>query len=187
MNDKILTQIEHDLKRCSRTKTFYVIFYLKNRYRNFIDKSVEMKKPSLKTKEKRKKIKRIYRRKIIEFIKMNCNFQKHFINVSRRITSMTFNENDVKRFVKMLDSFLFLNKKIMSIFQWIIKMKHKLFANLNHFDTKGLRMIYILNRIENLAAKHLNFRTCKKFFFHFFRAKTCLSFWKKCLTISIKN
>ena len=115
LNDKILTQIEHDLKQCSCTKTFYVMFYLKERYRNLIDESVEMIKQSLKTKEKF--MKKIYRRKIIEFIKKNYNFQKHFINVSRRITSMIFNENDVKRFVKMFDSFLFSNEKIMSIFQ----------------------------------------------------------------------
>ena len=54
LNDKILTQIEHDLKRCSRTKTFHVMFYLKERYRTFIDKSVEIIKQLLKTKEKKK-------------------------------------------------------------------------------------------------------------------------------------
>ena len=53
LNDKILTQIEHDLKRCSPTKIFHVMFYLKKRYRNFIAKSVEMIKQSLKTKEKK--------------------------------------------------------------------------------------------------------------------------------------
>ena len=116
LNDKILTQIEHDLRGCLRTKTFYVMFYLKERYRNFIDKSVEMIKQSLKTKEK-KSYKRIYRRKITEFIKKNHNFQKHFTNVSRQITSMIFNESNVKRPVKMFDSFLFSNEKIMSIFQ----------------------------------------------------------------------
>ena len=106
----------------------------------------------------------------------------------RRITSMTFNESEVKRFVKMLDSFLFSNEKITSIFQWIIKMKNKLFVNANHFDTKKLKIIYILNRTDNFAAKHLNFRTREIFFFfYFFRVKTCLSLWKKCLTISIKN
>ena len=41
-------------------------------------------------------------------------------------------------------------------------MKNELFANANYFDTKELKMIYILNRIENLAAKHLNFCTREK-------------------------
>ena len=117
LNNKILTQVEHDLKRCSRTKTFYVMFYLKKRYRNFIDKSVEMIKQSLKTKKKKKFIKKIYRRKTTKFTKKNYNFQKYLINVSCQITSMTFNKSDVKRFVKMFDSFLFSNEKIMSIFQ----------------------------------------------------------------------
>ena len=117
LNDKILTQVEHDLRRCSRTKTFHAMFYLKERYRNFIDENVEMIKQSLKTKKERKIMKRIYRRKITEFVKKNHNFQKHFINVSRRITSMIFNESNVKRFVKMLDLSLFSNEKIMSIFQ----------------------------------------------------------------------
>ena len=54
-------------------------------------------------------------------------------------------------------------------------MKNKLFVNANYFDTKKLKIIYVLNRIENLAAKHLNFRT-REIFFHFFRAKSCLSF-----------
>ena len=61
-------------------------------------------------------MKRIYRRKITEFIKKNYNFQSYLINVSRRITLMTFNKNDVKLFMKMFDSFLFSNEKIMSIF-----------------------------------------------------------------------
>ena len=93
------------------------MFYLKERYRNLIDESVEMIKQSLKTKKKKKIIIKIYRQKITELIKKNHNFQKHFINVSRRITSITFNESDVKRFVKMFDSFLFSNKEVMSIFQ----------------------------------------------------------------------
>ena len=52
LNNKILTQVEHDLKRCSRTKTFHLMFYLKERYRNLIDKSVEIIKQSLKRKKK---------------------------------------------------------------------------------------------------------------------------------------
>ena len=70
-------------------------------------------------------MKRIYRRIITEFIdekspnlfKKNRNLLKHIILILRRIRSITFNENDVKRFVKMFDSFLFSNEKIMSIFQ----------------------------------------------------------------------
>ena len=59
LNDKILTQIEHDLKRCLRTKTFHVMFYLKERYRNFIDESVEMIKQSVKKKKKTKERKNL--------------------------------------------------------------------------------------------------------------------------------
>ena len=84
LNDKILTQIEHDLKRCSRTKTFYVMFYLKNRYRNFIDENVEMMKQSLKTKEK-KMMKRIYRREIIELLRRIIIFKN--ISSTSRIKS----------------------------------------------------------------------------------------------------
>ena len=131
LKDKILTQIEHNLKRCSRTEVFHVMFYLKERYRSFMDKNVEIMKQSLRTKEKRK---------ITEFTKKNHNFQKHFILISRRITSIILNESDVKRFVKMFDFFLFSNKKIMSISQWIIKMKNKSFVNANYFDTKKLKM-----------------------------------------------
>ena len=53
LNDKTLTQVKHDLRRCSRTKTSHVMFYLKKRYRNLINKNVEMIKQSLKTKEKK--------------------------------------------------------------------------------------------------------------------------------------
>ena len=60
LNDKILTQIEHDLRRCLRTKTFYVMFYLKKHYRNFIDESVEIIEQSLKTKKKE----RIYKKNL---------------------------------------------------------------------------------------------------------------------------
>ena len=54
LNDKILTQVEHDLKRYLHIETFHVMFYLKERYRNFIDKSVEMTKQLLKTKKEKK-------------------------------------------------------------------------------------------------------------------------------------
>ena len=42
-------------------------------------------------------------------------------------------------------------------------MENRLFVNASHFDTKKLKIIYVLNRIENHAAKHLNFRTREKF------------------------
>ena len=42
LNNKILTQVEHDLKRCSCIEIFHVMFYLKERYRSFIDKNVEI-------------------------------------------------------------------------------------------------------------------------------------------------
>ena len=58
LNDKILTQIEHDLKRCLRIKIFHVRFDLKERYQNFIDENVEMIKQSLKTKRKEKDYKK---------------------------------------------------------------------------------------------------------------------------------
>ena len=115
LNDKILTQIEHNLKRCLRTEIFHVIFYLKKRYRKFIDENVEIMKQSLKTKEKKKIMKKIYRREITEFIQKNHNFSKHFILISRPIKSIIFNKSDVKRFVKMFD-FFFSKEKIMSIF-----------------------------------------------------------------------
>ena len=165
LNDKILTQIEHDMRRCFRTETSHVMFYLKERYRDLINKNVEIMKQSLKTKEKREVMNKIYRRKITEFIKKNHNCQEHFINVSRRITSMTFNESDIKRSVKMFDSSLFSNEKIMSIFQRIIKIKIKLFVIANNFDTKELKIIHVLSRIKKLAAKYLNFPTRERFFF----------------------
>ena len=53
-------------------------------------------------------------------------------------------------------------------------MKNKLFVNANHFDTKDLKMIYVLNRTENVAAKHLNFCTREKFLFSFFSSENML-------------
>ena len=41
LNDKTLTQIEHDLKRCLCIETSHVMFHLKKRYENLIDKSVK--------------------------------------------------------------------------------------------------------------------------------------------------
>ena len=79
----------------------------------------------------------------------------------------------------MFDSSLFANEKIMSIFQWIIKMKNKLFVNANHFDTKELKMIYVLSRTENLAAKYLNFRMRKRFLSLFLSSENMLIILKK--------
>ena len=79
----------------------------------------------------------------------------------------------------MFDSSLFSNKKIMSIFQWIIKIKNKLFVNTNHFDTKKLKIMYVLNRTKNFAAKHLNFRTREKFLSSFFSNKNMFIILKK--------
>ena len=65
-------------------------------------------------------------------------------------------------------------------------MKNKLFVNANHFDTKKLKMIYMLSRIEQLAAKHLNFRTHEKFHFSFFSSKNMCVILKKFLRFQEK-
>ena len=58
-------------------------------------------------------------------------------------------------------------------------MKNKLSANANYFDTKELKMIYILNRTEDFAAKHLNSRTRKEFCFLFLSNENMLVILKK--------
>ena len=52
----------------------------------------------------------------------------------------------------------------MFIFQSIIRKRELL-------RYKKLKIIYVLNRIENFVAKHLNFRTRETFFFPFFEQK----------------
>ena len=44
-------------------------------------------------------------------MKKKYNFQKHIILLLRRITSIIFNKNDDKRFVKMFDFFCFRIEK----------------------------------------------------------------------------
>ena len=69
LNNKILTQVEQDLKQCLHTETFHVLFYLKKRYRKVINKSVEMMKQSLKRKEKRKTINKFIDEKSLNLLK----------------------------------------------------------------------------------------------------------------------
>ena len=58
-------------------------------------------------------------------------------------------------------------------------MKNKLLINANYFDTKKLKIIYVLSRIENFAAKHLNFRTREKSFFSFLSSENMFVILKK--------
>ena len=53
-------------------------------------------------------------------------------------------------------------------------MKNKLFVNANHFDMKEIKIIYISNRIENLAAKNFNLRTREKFLSSFLSSENML-------------
>ena len=50
-------------------------------------------------------------------------------------------------------------------------MKNKFFTNANYFDTKELKMIYVLSRTKSFTAKYLNFRTREEYFFPFFSSE----------------
>ena len=61
-----------------------------------------------------------------------------------------------KRSTKIPDPPLFSDGKTMPVSQWVSRMKNKLFANADHFETEEIKMIYVESRTEGNAAKHLD-------------------------------
>ena len=65
-------------------------------------------------------------------------------------------EATTKRSTKIPDPPLFSDGKTMPVSQWVSRMKNKLFANADHFETEEIKMIYVESRTEGNAAKHLD-------------------------------
>ena len=160
-----MQQIQRELKPFERQKIFQTLFFMKKHYWNIFEKNVNLHK-YVKKNEKKKKTWRKNLRRIILDLKIKIhNFQEN-VNKNSKITILViFVDTIEKRFVKMSNSFMFSNEKIMSITQWIIRMKNKLYVNANQFDTKEFKTMYILSQIENLTTKRLNSRMREKLFF----------------------
>ena len=114
--------------------------------------------------KKKLKLKINLRKNIEKFSTIIENLNNQFMktkNFRRKAFAFAFAisfEIITKRFTKILDLSLFSDKKTMLVSQWINKMKNKLFANVDHFETKKIKMIYVKNKTKKNAAKHLNFR-----------------------------
>ena len=76
LNDKIMQQIERELKRCERQEIFKTLFFMKKHYRDIFDKNVNLHKYAKKKPEEKKTVKKNLRRIILDLkIKIN-NFKK---------------------------------------------------------------------------------------------------------------
>ena len=160
LNEKIMTQVERELRRCKREKIDKIMYFMKKHYREILDKNVNFHKFAFNQRNEENAMKKDFK-KIIRNLKIkNDYFQKNVEGNSKIISSTSIE----KRLMKISNSFMFPNEKIMSIIQWIIKIKNKLYVNANQFDTKKFKIMYVLSRTEKLTTKHLNSRTRERIF-----------------------
>ena len=143
------------------------MFFMKKRYRNIFDANVNLHKYAKREQKEKKTLKKILRRIIFNLKVKIHSFQENANRNLRTSIRVIFVDAIEKRYVKITNSSMFSNEKIMSIIQWIIKIKNKLYVNADQFDTKQFRTMYVLIRSKELTAKHLNFRTRKKIWFSF--------------------
>ena len=164
LNGKTMQQVERELRRSGRQEIAQAMFFMKEHYRDILDENANLLETSVKERRDKELMEKDYRRTILDLKVKNSNLQENVDRNPRGVTpALSHGATSLgateKRSVKMPDPPLFSDGKTMPVSQWITRMKNKLFANADHFETEELKMMYILSRTEGLAAKHLDPRT----------------------------
>ena len=76
-------------------------------------------------------------------------------NLSQR-KSFILLDSDHHKFYKFLNSFIFIDEDVESTWNsWRIKINDKLEANVNHFHTENICIVYVISRLKDDAAKQI--------------------------------
>ncbi len=85
-------------------------------------------------------------------VERNFAFKAHF---QREFSTLSENENDHHKFIKLLNSFIFIETDDSIWKTWNIKIADKLNVNANHYSTEKIRIVYVIFRLEDDADQQI--------------------------------
>ncbi len=75
-------------------------------------------------------------------------------------STLSENENDHHKFIKLLNSFIFIETDDSIWKIWNIKIADKLDVNANHYSTEKIRIVYVIFRLEDDADQQIYAKHC---------------------------
>jgi len=87
-------------------------------------------------------------------VERSSTFEAHFQRESSTLSDNE-NENDHHKFVKLSNSFIFIETDDSIWETWNIKIADKLDVNANHYSTEKIRIVYVIFRLEDDADQQI--------------------------------
>ncbi len=87
-------------------------------------------------------------------VERSSTFEAHFQRESSTLSDNE-NENDHHKFVKLSNSFIFIETDDSIWETWNIKIADKLDVNANHYSTEKIRIVYVIFRLEDNADQQI--------------------------------
>ncbi len=87
-------------------------------------------------------------------VERSSTFEAHFQRESSTLSGNE-NENDHHKFVKLLNSLIFIETDDSTWKTWNIKIADKLDVNANHYSTEKIRIVYVIFRLEDDADQQI--------------------------------
>ena len=85
-------------------------------------------------------------------VERSSTFKAHF---QRESSTLSENENDHHKFIKLLNSLIFIETDDSIWKTWNIKIVDKLNVNANHYSTEKIRIVYVIFRLEDNADQQI--------------------------------
>ncbi len=85
-------------------------------------------------------------------VERSLTFKAHS---QRESSTLSDNENDHHKFIKLLNSLIFIETDDSIWKTWNIKIADKLNVNANHYSTEKIRIVYVIFRLEDDADQQI--------------------------------
>ncbi len=85
-------------------------------------------------------------------VEWSSTFEAHF---QRESSTLSDNENDHHKFIKLLNSLIFIETDDSIWETWNIKIADKLNVNANHYSTEKIHIVYVIFRLEDDADQQI--------------------------------
>ncbi len=85
-------------------------------------------------------------------VEWSSTFKAHF---QWKSSTLSENENDHHKFIKLLNSFIFIKTDDSIWKTWNIKIANKLNVNANHYSTEKICIVYVIFRLEDDADQQI--------------------------------
>ncbi len=98
---------------------------------------------------------------MISEVERSSTFKAHF---QRESSTLSDNKNDHHKFIKLLNSLIFIETDDFIWETWNIKIADKLNVNANHYFTEKICIVYVIFRLEDNADQQIYAKHCVEAF-----------------------